>query len=127
MMNLPVTALCSLVLLVVPLFAREKRDVIVMNNGDRLTCEIKGLDSGVLYVKLDYILGTSSVEWSKVHHLESSQLFIVKTESGSVYTGTLSSSQASGDRPMKIEVASGSGYEGRNRQACRSGRFPGSA
>jgi len=27
-----------------PLFAREKIDVIVMNNGDRLTCEIKQLD-----------------------------------------------------------------------------------
>jgi hypothetical protein len=105
MMNSPATALCLVVLLVAPLFAREKTDVIVMNNGDRLTCEIKGLDSGVLYVKLDYILGTSSVQWSKVHHLESRQLFIVKTESGSVYTGALSSSDVPGDRAMKIEVA----------------------
>jgi hypothetical protein len=103
-MNLHIAVLCS-VLLVAPLFAREKSDVIVMNNGDHLTCEIKGLDSGVLYVKFDYILGTSSVQWSKVNHLESGQLFIVKTESGSVYTGTLSSSNAPGDRPMKIEVA----------------------
>jgi hypothetical protein len=104
-MNLYTIVLCSVLLLVSPLFGREKSDVIVMNNGDRLTCEVKGLDSGVLYVKLDYILGTSSVQWSKVHHVESSQLFIVKTESGSVYTGTLSSSDALSDRPMKIEVA----------------------
>ena len=106
-MNLSATVLCSVILLVGPLFAREKSDVIVMKNGDRLTCEIKGLNSGVLYVSLDYILGTSSVQWSKVHHLESKQLFIVKTVSGSVYTGTLSSSDLPGDRPMKIEVAVG--------------------
>jgi hypothetical protein len=105
-MNLCILLLCSMVLMVMPAFAREKSDVIVMRNGDRLTCEIKGLNSGVLYVGLDYILGTSSVQWSKVHHVESSQLFIVKTESGLVYTGTLSTaSQSATDRPTQIEVA----------------------
>ena len=103
-MNLHTIVLCSVLLLVAPLFGREKSDVIVMKNGDHLTCEIKGLNSGVLYVSLDYILGTSSVQWSKVDHLESSQLFIVKTESGLVYTGTLSAAELPGDRPMKIEV-----------------------
>jgi hypothetical protein len=103
-MNLHTIVLCSVILLVAPLFGREKSDVIVMKNGDHLTCEIKGLNSGVLYVSLDYILGTSSVQWSKVDHLESSQLFIVKTESGLVYTGALSAAELQGDRPMKIEV-----------------------
>src|ERR1035438_9867544 len=84
-MNLHTIVLCSVLLLVAPLFGREKSDVIVMKNGDHLTCDINGLNSGVLYVSLDYILGTSSVQWSKVDHLESSQLFIVKTESGLVY------------------------------------------
>ena len=103
-MNLHTIVLCSVILLVAPLSGREKSDVIVMKNGDHLTCEIKGLNSGVLYVSLDYILGTSSVQWSKVDHLESSQLFIVKTESGLVYTGALSAAELQGDRPMKIEV-----------------------
>src|ERR1035437_1885164 len=103
-MNLHTIVLCSVLLLVAPLFGREKSDVIVMKNGDHLTCEINGLNSGVLYVSLDYILGTSSVQWSKVDHLESSQLFIVKTESGLVYTGALSAAELQGDRPMKIEV-----------------------
>jgi hypothetical protein len=98
------TVSCIL-LLAAPLYAREKSDVIVMNNGDRLTGEIKGLDSGVLYVSLDYILGTSSVDWSKVHHLESKQQFIVKAEDGSVYSGTLRTAEsAGGGRPMKIEI-----------------------
>jgi hypothetical protein len=48
---------CTL-LFSVPLFAREKNDVIVMKNGDRFTCEIKGLSDGVLSVKASYVDGT---------------------------------------------------------------------
>jgi len=97
-----------------PLYARNKTDVLVMNNGDRLTCEIKGLDSSTLYVSIDYVNGTVDVDWSKVRHVESKQLFIVKTEDGSVYTGTLSMAETGGARPMRIEIApphsSGSNY-----------------
>jgi len=96
----------SIFLFVAPLYARDKTDVIVMNNGDRLTGEIKGLDSGVLYVSFDYILGTSSVNWAKVDHLESNQQFIVKAEDGSVYSGTIKTANAAGaSRPMKIEIS----------------------
>ncbi len=51
--------------------ARNKTDILVMTNGDRMTCEIKGLDAGVLYVSFDYIDGTIPVDWSKVLLLES--------------------------------------------------------
>jgi Protein of unknown function, DUF481 len=95
---------CTL-LFSVPLFAREKTDVIVMKNGDRFTCEIKGLSDGVLSVKASYVDGTMSVQWSQVAHLESDQLFLVHTESGAVYTGKVSTTGASSDPPIKIEVA----------------------
>src|SRR5277367_2434895 len=96
-------------LLAMPAFARDSTDVIVMKNGDRLTGEIKGLNQGVLYMSMEYILGTSSVQWSQVAHLESKQLFLVKTEDGSVYTGTLNTTDTAGaGRPMEIEVAEAS-------------------
>ena len=85
----------------IPLFAREKTDIIVMNNGDRLTGEIKGLDSGTLSVSFDYILGTASLDWSKVDHLESKQRFLVKTQDGSVYSGTLRTARSPGERPCR--------------------------
>jgi hypothetical protein len=95
----------SYVLLLVPsLFARESTDVIVMKNGDHLTGEIKGLNAGVLYMSMQYILGTSSVQWSNVERLESKQLFLVKTADGSVYSGTLNTSNVHGARPVEIEV-----------------------
>src|SRR5271168_2997963 len=89
-----------------PLFAREKTDVIVMKNGDRLTCEIRGLSAGVLSVKLNYVQGTMGVEWAQVARLESDQLFLVQTEDGRVYTGKLSIAATSGGRPMSIHIAS---------------------
>lgn len=95
--------LCA-IMLTPPLFAREKSDVLVMNNGDRLTCEIKGLDAGVLYVSFDYIKGTTEVNWLKVHHLESKQLFLVKTDQGNAYVGTLSTAETGEARPTYIEV-----------------------
>ena len=75
-----------------------------MKNGDRMTCEIKGLSAGVLSVKLSYAQGIISVQWSAVAHLESNQLFFVKTEEGRVYTGKLSTAVTPGERPMSIKV-----------------------
>src|SRR6516225_4131548 len=93
-------------LFTMPMLAREKTDVLVMRNGDRMTCEIKGLSAGVLYVSFDYIEGTTSVDWAKVARVESSQLFVVKTESGTVYTGTLESTDTdtAAGRPVQIRV-----------------------
>ena len=99
-----VLSLFLLVAATAPLLARPKTDVLVMKNGDRMTCEIKGLDEGVLYAKFDYILGTSSVQWSKVAYIESKQLFVVRTADGSVYTGTLGTAETEEKRPVKIEV-----------------------
>jgi hypothetical protein len=93
-----------LLCLSLPLLARNKTDVLVMKNGDRMTCAVKGLDAGVLYVDFDYIDGTASVDWSKVARLESTQLFLVKTEDGTVYAGTLSTPEEGAGRPLKIQL-----------------------
>lgn len=93
-----------LLLLTVPVFARDKTDLLVMKNGDHMTCEVKGLDTGILYVSFDYIDGTASVDWAKVARVESKQLFLVKTEDGSVYTGTLKTPETAAERPVKIQV-----------------------
>jgi len=97
-------ALWSALLLAAPLYARDKTDVIIMRNGDRITCEIKGLDADTLFISVDYILSTQSVDWSKVDHVESKQLFIVKTQDGLVYSGTIGTAETPGGRPVKIEI-----------------------
>ncbi len=110
-MNIRAMILGSAILFPLPLFAKGTNDVLVMKNGDRFTCEIKGLSAGVLSVKLDYVDGTISVQWSQVAHLESNRLFLVKTESGTVYTGKISTTGESGDPPIKIELTETTGKE----------------
>src|SRR5271170_2514963 len=110
-MTIRAIILGSALLFSLPLLAQENNDVLVMKNGDRFTCEIKGLSAGVLSVKLTYVDGTISVQWSQVAHLESNRLFLVKTESGKVYTGKLSTTGVSDDPPMKIEIAEAPGRE----------------
>jgi Protein of unknown function, DUF481 len=103
-MNIRVVVLISVLVLTTPLFARTNTDVLVMKNGDRMTCQVKGLEEGVLYVSFDYIDGTSSVQWSKVARVQSDQLFIVKTEDGSVYTGRLNTPETPVGQPVKIQI-----------------------
>jgi hypothetical protein len=96
--------LCVAVLSAWGTSAREKTDVLVMRNGDRLTCEIKSLSADTLYISLDYALGTVAVDWFKVDHLESKQLFVVKTQNGETYSGTLSMPKSEGERPVSIQI-----------------------
>ena len=49
--------------------AGESTDVIVMKNGDHLTGKVKSVDRGVLFVSLDYVDGTISVDWSESNPL----------------------------------------------------------
>src|SRR6516164_5925966 len=95
----------------VGLHARDKTDVMVMKNGDRMTCEIEALERGILFVDFDYIDGTAAVNWSKVARLESKNLFYVKAEDGSVYTGTLSTPETGAGRPVEIHVVETPGKE----------------
>jgi hypothetical protein len=86
------------------LHAREKTDVIVLDNGDRLTGEIKRLYSGVLYFSVGYVDGTAEVQWSRIIRIESRQLFIVHTQQGSLYTGSLTTSTNMGSMPVLIRI-----------------------
>ena len=74
------------------------------HQGDRLTCEVKSLGADTLSISLDYAAGTVSINWAKVDHIESKQLFLVKTQDGLVYSGSLSTPSTPGRRPTKIEV-----------------------
>jgi Protein of unknown function, DUF481 len=103
-MNLRQLLIVTALLAAGPLHARDKSDVIVMKNGDKITCEVKSLSSNTLYVSVDYILNTISVDWTKVDHIDSKQLFLVKTQSGLVYRGSLSTPESPAQRPLQIEV-----------------------
>ena len=103
-MKLPTLLISGVLLNALPLLARDKVDALVMKNGDRFTCEIKSLDSGVLYIGLDYIQGTVQVDWSKVSRVDSKQLFLVETQDGRIHRGSLSMAETDAARTLRIEV-----------------------
>jgi Protein of unknown function, DUF481 len=103
-MNIHGSLLSVMLLSTIPLFARQKTDVIIMNNGDRVTCEVKSLNAGVLSIALDYVDGTVSVDWAKVRRLDSSQLFVVLAEDGSSYEGTLSTAVGAAPQRMIVQI-----------------------
>jgi hypothetical protein len=70
-------------------FARERKDILQFNNGDRITCEIMRLDKGLLYVRLPYARGEVGFDWSQIAHVESAEMFVVVDKTGKRYTGTL--------------------------------------
>jgi hypothetical protein len=69
--------------------ARTKTDIVYMNNGDKITCEIKSLSQGQLSVKPDYTSQNIVLDWNKVARLESTQQFIITDPKGNLVFGTL--------------------------------------
>ena len=63
-----------------------------MQNGDRITGEIRSLEKGSLSIKPDYVSSSIVVDWSKVDHLESSQQFVVVDPDGNSYLGSFGKS-----------------------------------
>jgi Protein of unknown function, DUF481 len=84
---------CACALAGHPAEAADKVDVVHLKNGDRITCEIKNLDKGLLEVSTDPA-GKLSIHWGDVASLESPREFEVEVESGTRNYGSLAASPA---------------------------------
>jgi putative salt-induced outer membrane protein YdiY len=82
------TALLLLFAVARPALAADKTDIVNMNNGDRVTCEIKQLSRGRLTVKTDP-MDTVTVHWGDVVSVTSTRTFEVEVASGITYYGSL--------------------------------------
>jgi Protein of unknown function, DUF481 len=79
----------------------QKTDVILLFNGDHITCEIRSYDAGRLSVKTD-IASDISVKWNKIVSITSSKEFEIETTDGLTHYGNLAPS----DPPGKLRVVS---------------------
>ena len=80
-------------------------DVLIIDNGDRLTGEVKSLERGKLRFDTS-ATGTIPIEWDEVASLTSNQNIQVETESGDRYLGQLVSQDQRGF--ITISTQSGS-------------------
>jgi hypothetical protein len=97
-------ALLIVIFVVMPASAREKTDVVILKNGDRITCEVKSLARGILTVNTDS-MGTVQIKWPDVERITTKLLFAVQDSQGKRYVGSLEAApnvrhmNVSGSRP----------------------------
>jgi hypothetical protein len=81
-------AACLLALAAAPAEAGPKVDTVVLKNGNRITCEIKGFDRARLTLSTDP-MDTVTVHWDHVAQLASPRTFEIETTSGATSYGAL--------------------------------------
>lgn len=88
----------------------EKTDIIILNNGDRITGEVKSLVAGQLELKTDY-MGTVFIDWENIQDLVSNVGQQVEMSDGSRLVGTLDKPRS--DNPEDRELIIVNTDEGR--------------
>ena len=84
--------------------AQGKADIVIMTNGDTVTCEIKELVRGRLRVSTDS-MGTMQIEWEDVRQITSSATFEVELDSGERFIGTFQATP----QPGRLSVVADTG------------------
>jgi putative salt-induced outer membrane protein YdiY len=85
----------------------QRKDVIVMNNGDRFTGQIKGLHDGLLFVETDYVSGKIGLDWNQVQSVESTAMFHIVLSNGQRLEGKIqkANNQKAGTEDFVIHEA----------------------
>ena len=87
----------------------QKTDTVLMNNGDRITVEIKRVERGRLQASTDG-MGTVYIEWDDIDQLTSKARFEVEVRSGQRFVGSLEATNTirevlvRSDQPVTIQL-----------------------
>ena len=74
----------------------KRKDVVVMNNGDHFTGQVKRLQNGLLFIETDYVSGNIGLDWSQVESVQSTATFQIVLNNGQRLTGRIA--KASGEK-----------------------------
>lgn len=89
---------------------KHKTDIVIMENGDRNTGEIKKMEFGVLYLKSDGVADTMKLDWERVVRVQSIARYEFETRSKDVYVGTIvkdaNNEVPAGDLRIKLDNGS---------------------
>ena len=78
-------------------------DVIILENGDRITGEVKGVMSGQLELKTAY-MGTVYINWEDIYDLVSHEGLQIELQDGERIVGTLDKSQTKEDDEKELII-----------------------
>lgn len=90
----PLLVLCACF----PAQARRK-DVVVMNNGDHFTGEVRRLQNGLLFVETDYVSSAIALDWDQVESVQSTAIYRIVLNNGKRMEGKIE--KVSGEKAKK--------------------------
>jgi uncharacterized protein DUF481 len=67
----------------------QRRDVVIMNNGDHFTGKVKRLQNGLLYVETDYVSGNIGLDWNQVQSVQSTATYRIVLNNGQRLEGKI--------------------------------------
>ncbi len=84
----------AFVILLLVLFAcfpaqAKRKDVVVMNNGDHFTGEVKRLENGLLFIETDYVSGNIGLDWNQVESVQSTATYRIVLNNGKRVEGKI--------------------------------------
>ncbi len=83
-------------------YARDKTDVVILRNGDRITGDIVSLEFGILTLKTDN-MSNLSIEWPAVRSVTSKFAFAIERRDGSKYHGVIATTEDGTDLRVENE------------------------
>jgi putative salt-induced outer membrane protein YdiY len=81
--------LAPLLLCLCPAAHAKRKDVVIMNNGDHFTGEVKRLQNGLLYVETDYVSGNIGLDWNQVQCVQSTATYRIVLNNGKRLEGKI--------------------------------------
>jgi hypothetical protein len=83
-------------------YARDKTDIVMLRNGDRLSGDIVSLEFGILTLKTDN-MSTLSIEWPAVQSVTSKFDFAIERRDGTKYHGVIATTADGADLMVESE------------------------
>jgi putative salt-induced outer membrane protein YdiY len=60
----------------------KRKDVVVMNNGDHFTGEVKSLQNGLLFLETEYVSGNIGLDWNQVQTVQTTATYRIVLNNG---------------------------------------------
>jgi len=73
-----------------------RKDVVVMNNGDHFTGQVKRLKNGLLFLETAYVSGNIALDWNQVQSVQSTAVYRIVLNNGKILEGKIE--RASGEK-----------------------------
>lgn len=67
----------------------KRKDVVVMNNGDHFTGEVKRLQNGLLFIETEYVSSSIGLDWNQVASVQSTATYRIVLNNGKRIEGKI--------------------------------------